>query len=125
MTNKQFTIVTGLLGILLALVVWIGGNVSLTAHPAAERWQSGEFIFPKNATDMRLQFYRNSPNGNTLSTVPDEAERVGDADYVLTRIGNDGWRLVWSDGTRYLVQRPAGPKWRTAYFLVFQSEDKK
>lgn len=122
MTNKQFITLTALLGLLLALAVWIGANVSRTAHPLPERWQSGEFIFPKNALDMQLQFHLNSPNPNTLSTVAEAPEIVSDADYVLTRIGNDGWRLAWSDGTRYLVQRPAGSRWRTAYFIVFQRD---
>ena len=122
MTNKQFATVTALLGLLLAFMVWIGLNVSRTAHPPLERWQTCDFEFRKGATDMRLQFYNDSPNDNTLASVAEPPESVGDAGYVLMRVGRDGWKLAWSDGTRYIVQRRAGAGWRTTYFIVFQDQ---
>ena len=36
---------------------------------------------------------------------------------LLEEVGADGWELAWTDGTRYIVRRPAG-KWKHDSFIV-------
>ena len=52
----------------------------------------------------------------------EQTEDAFDAGMVLARLGSDGWQLVWSDGTHYIVQRPEGD-WYHNDFLVEQLEE--
>ncbi len=52
----------------------------------------------------------------------EQTEDAFDAAGVLDTLGGDGWQLVWSDGTRYIVQRPEGD-WYHDSFLVEQMEE--
>jgi len=100
--------------------------------PVPVRWDVKEFTFTgyshkDDLDDTKvwhafLTFSDGSYENNNFTVKSDPPESAFDADEILDRIGNDGWELAWSDGTRYIVKRPQG-NWRREFFDVTYKEE--
>jgi DNA-directed RNA polymerase subunit RPC12/RpoP len=99
--------------------------------PVPMRWDVKEFEFTgyshKDVFDEKIDWhatltFSDMAGNNSLNIKQTGEESAFSADYILDRLGNDGWELAWSDGTRYIVKRPQG-KWLHEFFDVSYKEE--
>ena len=120
-------IVTLLVGITIGVMVLCAIEWQI-AHraPALVQYESNEFHYRGYYTTSGGQTYTTNLRftdytfaNNELRGHESESESAFEISTILNRIGGDGWHLVWSDGERYIVERPIG-KWKHAGFRVSQ-----
>jgi hypothetical protein len=125
------TALTALLFLNLAATIAGGAFVFLIWQrqqqpPVPVRWDVSEFTFTgyshKDDYDEKIRWhamltFSHIDVGNGFKVIQDRSEDATSADTILDRLGDDGWELAWSDGTRYIVKRPQG-KWLHEFFDV-------
>ena len=130
------TALTALLFLNLAATIAAGVIIFLiwqrqSAAPLKARYDVKEFTYTSYThkseySDKRYKTVlvqtRYNHDLNNWKGTDSEPEDAFDAVGVLDRLGGDGWQLVWSDGTRYIVQRPQGD-WYHDSFRVEQMEE--
>lgn len=119
----------------LNLAVTIAGGVFLlliwqrvVAVPVKARYDVKEFTYTSYThkseySDKRYKtvLILNNYTRNFERT-DERTEDAFDAAGVLDRLGGDGWQLVWSDGTRYIVQRPEGDWYHDSFSVELLEE---
>lgn len=121
--------------LILALIAALSTIALFYWHPwqakPMPRYEYSSFEFTRPITheeitgykyQTMLQFVDLKNPLNPADDIKSEPEFAGSADYILDRLGNDGWNLAGIHGDTYIVKRPEG-KWLHDYFRIFEQVD--
>jgi len=111
---------------IILIILLLIANCYIGIHLSRPTWDYGEFTFKESdkqfydekdyKTKKMTRYQRMLVRGGFT------ADSAYTATGVLNSLGYDGWELVWSDGTRYIVRRIKG-NWSYDYFSISYQAD--